>query len=675
MPLYIPSFSDAQMAALREAAAEQEREMKRCELCEDKFAVSPQWKQCGGDALVPLFDHTELLDARYLITLAARGGVLPRCQDVPHVAKITRKSAWRLKRWGDLSGLPILVKSYPWLDRWHPDRLGEQLKRLAPFLRLMLKQAPDRYCTVAVFIDYCSLPQHPRSSAEEARFRSALSNISVWYAHPFTHVLLSRGPLPTGGEYENKRTHGERGWCFFELQVASIVTDKDLLWDLSLFSHRQHTSYDHCTKFLRATRPSPLSPGDFAKELHDRVASKSLAFTNSADIESVVSQYEAGLRLSFDGYKRMTGEDRIFYDSQRWQADQYMQLGGVLAYAREHCSVLQGDPLTVFVHKTSSYTPALRSELSKLAGAAFIVRIQDDSRFSGVESGNPRVKASPNRVTIARNARDMRLLDVEVMGVDQPDEEKQMLPGCPCQPGCPCHFPRSGCPCRVPAIPLLPSQETCLAIIEITTSCAVGAGNVVAYAIVFSVALAFCAAGAAIVLAVVVVFFPCLLVGFWLEEKVAYEEAFGEIGEMDDEQAKINSQVCASLPLPTFPATPSFRPLPRSSSHLSWSAHRNRAEQARKDINNAMAADSKVIKMLLLGAGEAGKSTIFKQMKIINKDGYSHAERKAFIGIVHSNTIILMNNLLEAFDKIEVDLPADVDVRRPLPLVEIYTVS
>ena len=43
-PLYIPSFSDAQMAALREAAAEQEREMKRCELCEDKFAVSPQWK-------------------------------------------------------------------------------------------------------------------------------------------------------------------------------------------------------------------------------------------------------------------------------------------------------------------------------------------------------------------------------------------------------------------------------------------------------------------------------------------------------------------------------------------------------------------------------------------------------------------------------------------------------
>ena len=84
-----------------------------------------------------------------------------------------------------------------------------------------------------------------------------------------------------------------------------------------------------------------------------------------------------------------------------------------------------------------------------------------------------------------------------------------------------------------------------------------------------------------------------------------------------------------------------------------------------------MAADSKVIKMLLLGAGEAGKSTIFKQMNVINKGGYSEAQRKTFVGIVHSNTIILMNTLLEGFDKIEVDLPADVNVRRPLPVVEI----
>ena len=66
--------------------------------------------------------------------------------------------------------------------------------------------------------------------------------------------------------------------------------------------------------------------------------------------------------------------------------------------------------------------------------------------------------------------------------------------------------------------------------------------------------------------------------------------------------------------------------------------------------------------MLLLGAGEAGKSTIFKQMKIINKDGYSEAERKAFTEIVHSNTICGMKTLVGAFEVLEAPVPEDVKV-------------
>ena len=57
-----------------------------------------------------------------------------------------------------------------------------------------------------------------------------------------------------------------------------------------------------------------------------------------------------------------------------------------------------------------------------------------------------------------------------------------------------------------------------------------------------------------------------------------------------------------------------------------------------------------MIKLLLLGAGESGKSTIFKQMKIINKDGYSEAERKGFTGIVHSNACASIKALVEGAD-------------------------
>lgn len=48
---------------------------------------------------------------------------------------------------------------------------------------------------------------------------------------------------------------------------------------------------------------------------------------------------------------------------------------------------------------------------------------------------------------------------------------------------------------------------------------------------------------------------------------------------------------------------------------------------------------SREVKLLLLGAGESGKSTIVKQMKIIHETGYSDEERKQYRPVVFSNTI------------------------------------
>ncbi|CAA7270291.1 unnamed protein product [Cyclocybe aegerita] len=45
------------------------------------------------------------------------------------------------------------------------------------------------------------------------------------------------------------------------------------------------------------------------------------------------------------------------------------------------------------------------------------------------------------------------------------------------------------------------------------------------------------------------------------------------------------------------------------------------------------------IKMLLLGAGESGKSTVLKQMKLIHHGGYNDSERDSYKEIIYSNTI------------------------------------
>merc|ERR1719454_1144987 len=52
-----------------------------------------------------------------------------------------------------------------------------------------------------------------------------------------------------------------------------------------------------------------------------------------------------------------------------------------------------------------------------------------------------------------------------------------------------------------------------------------------------------------------------------------------------------------------------------------------RSKAIDSELANAKKEHSSTHRLLLLGGGESGKSTIVKQMKIINMDGYSDAER------------------------------------------------
>jgi len=72
-------------------------------------------------------------------------------------------------------------------------------------------------------------------------------------------------------------------------------------------------------------------------------------------------------------------------------------------------------------------------------------------------------------------------------------------------------------------------------------------------------------------------------------------------------------------------------------------------EQNRNDF--AQANDK--VKLLLLGAGESGKSTIFKQMKILYGAGFSKEELEAYQPTIYSNTIVAMKQILLAIETFE----------------------
>ena len=89
----------------------------------------------------------------------------------------------------------------------------------------------------------------------------------------------------------------------------------------------------------------------------------------------------------------------------------------------------------------------------------------------------------------------------------------------------------------------------------------------------------------------------------------------------------------------------------------------NRSENTKaklhsQKIDRELRASAKesIIKLLLLGAGESGKSTFVKQTKIIHGHGYSIDELNSFIIIIHGNLLTSMVQVIKAMDKLNITL-------------------
>ena len=87
-----------------------------------------------------------------------------------------------------------------------------------------------------------------------------------------------------------------------------------------------------------------------------------------------------------------------------------------------------------------------------------------------------------------------------------------------------------------------------------------------------------------------------------------------------------------------------------------------KSKKLEKQLKDDFKNESKYIKLLVLGAGESGKSTIIKQMKLIHPnvdgrsdEGFTQEERLSARKAIYLNIIDNMNNLLQAIENLEIE--------------------
>ena len=217
----------------------------------------------GRTVLQQLRRDVKLVDARW-IRRNYKDGAPPYRQIAPPDAFFT----------GELdNNVIIIVLSYPWARKYHPDPRSWFYRLVGQILERYLEWVDQTYNhtkRVAVFWDWMSLYQampRDRSAKEEESYQRAMRTIHIWYASPETEVwLLTKSAkkktiprhtilsLANKNElndvppriitncqiwarrflkrvYENalEEPYENRGWCIFHQAVAEMASAQGVL--------------------------------------------------------------------------------------------------------------------------------------------------------------------------------------------------------------------------------------------------------------------------------------------------------------------------------------------------------------------------------------------------------------------------------------------------------------
>ncbi|XP_017835434.1 guanine nucleotide-binding protein G(q) subunit alpha-like [Drosophila busckii] len=101
------------------------------------------------------------------------------------------------------------------------------------------------------------------------------------------------------------------------------------------------------------------------------------------------------------------------------------------------------------------------------------------------------------------------------------------------------------------------------------------------------------------------------------------------------------------------------------------------SREIEKRINQDRKEKQRELKILLLGTGEAGKSTFIKQMRILHNNGYSYIEKLSFSTLIFKNIVQSIQAMTQAMDILNIPFADEENIVRAdtLMMLEPNTVS
>uniref|UniRef100_A0A7S4Q2M2 Uncharacterized protein n=1 Tax=Alexandrium monilatum TaxID=311494 RepID=A0A7S4Q2M2_9DINO len=266
----------------------------------------------GGD--------TVLIRGSWLMACWRSARLLPRRQELPPEAVWDVGELMAAPPGMDGIAVPILAISHCWETSDHPDPQGGQLQILGRILEQRLASRDhEAVRDLAVFFDWCSLPQPPwASKEEEAAFHRALRHSDLWFARSRSSVwwLTSTpdGVLPAS----------RRGWPCFEQALSRGVAAGRGVLDLGALDG-SCTDFSRTSEVCGRTRGPPMLPEVFARALR----TKSCARRADAPL------LEAKYRQAFEDAVVPAAE--LGLHGLGWGAEQARGLAAVL----HRCTALQ----------------------------------------------------------------------------------------------------------------------------------------------------------------------------------------------------------------------------------------------------------------------------------------------------------------------------------------------